>query len=274
MFLLGVSALEIQQLLEDPNVKNAINEVIKNSQPDGITANQFFILSIAFALSTYLSIVSREVTSSIKKDIYKRRANNLREKKDFLTGLMIGDILIWFFLLFPIGLKVVIWFIQLDFSNDPYKLLNIIRFFFVIGFSVILSGTLYLHIEQWRKQLPWRTATVPQNNIFLSNSSISAYLQELSSDIQNALEEIHNAQNQADLDRANDFYQSLMDELKILRHIGGLNMNQQNGVSITDQDLMRVTKLSEERYNKTINYIRNQRGAFISQDTSSNFYPA
>ncbi|MDJ0601316.1 MAG: hypothetical protein QNJ37_21030 [Crocosphaera sp.] len=274
MFLLGVSALEIQQLLEDPNVKNAINEVIKNSPPDGITANQFFILSIALALSTYLSTVSREVTSSIKKDIYKRRANDLREKQDFLNGLMFGDILIWIFLLFPIGLKVTIWFIQLDFSTDPYKLLNISKFTFAIGFFVILSGTLYLHIEQWRKQLPWRTAIVPQNNIFLSNPSISAYLQELSSDIQNALNEIHNAQNPADRDRANDFYQLLMDELQILRHIGGLNMNQQNGISITDQDLRRATQLPQDRYNNAIDYIQNRRGAFINRNTGNNFYPA
>jgi hypothetical protein len=126
-------------------------------QVDAITGNQFFILSIALALSTYISTVSREVERSIRNDIRARDVLNALgrnwDKLLFLVGLIISDTLLWFILL-PIAAHIRQYFIDQVSSYNPVrvdwisKLLPMPNWIGNFIFFVTLFA-LILHIVQW-----------------------------------------------------------------------------------------------------------------------------
>lgn len=120
---------------------------------DAITANQFFILSIALALSTYISTVSREVERSIKTDIRSRSIFNALkrnwQKIAFILGLFLSDALLWAISL-PIATHISKYFsigVHLP-SSYGFFIKNM---GFLIWFAALVA--FFLHLAQWIFQL-------------------------------------------------------------------------------------------------------------------------
>lgn len=140
-------------------------QVVAQTPPNDINANQLFILSIALALSTYVSTVSREVTQSLKKSRGEGKGHDIREKQVFLFILILGDVLLWLGILLPLLINIGLWFLAL---TPPFEKLTLtpqqinIRSFFgtlrpwlMWGIGLTAGLMFVAHFLQWITQISW-----------------------------------------------------------------------------------------------------------------------
>lgn len=135
------------------DIINTINAT--NPTVDEITKNQFFILSLGIALSTYVSTSLSQIRTSIitfqnklntfeiNPKNYDRKRN--RQKKWSLIGLIICDFIIWIAVLFPALTSIVHWEVDTVQKFLFLPLNTWIKFAAIFG-SVAM---LFMHIQQW-----------------------------------------------------------------------------------------------------------------------------
>ncbi len=141
MFLLQqISPKSVKNILEDKGVQERLKEVNHNlfSGSTPLTDSKFLILGFAFALSIYLSKVSKELTSSIIHDIDQERYSQAEQKSRDLVLVIIGNILfVWLLVIVPTIWMISHWFLTLSPTGNYF---TIMRWWLFLG---IILGTAY-----------------------------------------------------------------------------------------------------------------------------------
>lgn len=110
----------------------------------------FIILGLAVALSTYLSVASRELTRSIGRDFYHGRVKEGNEKSAWLWMLMLADLVfLWGLILFPSLWLIGHWFITLEPTSSYFASL---RWWLLIGLMSSSALMFGLHLVQEIRQ--------------------------------------------------------------------------------------------------------------------------